>query len=162
MLVFSRSGSLRSRPLHAHTLYLSGRSSDFVFHLRVLLAVLWGSHRRFVVSSSSAPLRLRQSRLLGCWRWRVVGDGCSCRTDIRRFRRRPLHHDLLLLLLITLAIRASRFLLLLDVSANDTEIPEHQIRDEHLLEKRSSGIGELDMAQSVNGSLHMNRVSGEV
>jgi hypothetical protein len=41
---------------------------------------------------------------------------------------------------------------------DDAEIPEHQVGDQYLLVKRPSRVRELDVTETVDGTLHVNGV----
>lgn len=61
------------------------------------------------------------------------------------------------------SVRCAGFLLFRwSGTADDTEVPEHQIGDENLLNQWSTSIRQLDVRQTVNRSLDMDRVTGKV
>jgi hypothetical protein len=47
-------------------------------------------------------------------------------------------------------------------SVDDGEVPEHEIRDEDLFVERSTRVGELDVGESVNRALDVDRVASKV
>jgi len=107
--------------------------------------------RSLVVTTSSAPIRFSEPSLFrrrdGASNSRVRGFGrCSSNGGL----------DLLLLLLTTIGL-----LLIRNVATNDTEVPKHEVGDEDLLVKRSAGIRQFDMTQSIYRTLNMNGIPSE-
>lgn len=123
--------SRRSLSLEVVRLSLSHLAVD----LRVLHAVLRGSHSHLVVSGHPTPLWLAETRLLLPLRRRRLEHGiarrrCARRTRIGGLGRRSLRDEsfrrfrLLLLFFLRGGIR---LFLLGDIAANDAEIPEHEV-----------------------------------
>lgn len=86
-------------------------------------------------------------------------------------RRRSLAHGRasrlgLVLLLVGLILGFLLLLLLVLLPlvglVDDAEVPEHEVRDEDLLEQRSTRVGELDVTEPVDGSLDVDGVPGKV
>lgn len=53
-------------------------------------------------------------------------------------------------------------LLIVILLVDDREIPEHQVGDEDLLIERPARVGELDVAETVDGPLNVDRIAGKV
>jgi hypothetical protein len=123
-----------------------------------------------VISTTSTPLRLAQPNLplLRGWTW----EWNSSRSRIRRLDWRSLGHQFLLLIftpsstffalftfLALFTICRACFLFLIDISTNDTEVPEHQVGYQDLFKQRSTSISELDVTKAIDGSFDMYRIS---
>jgi hypothetical protein len=138
--------------------------------LRVLHAVLRGSHSHLVVSGHSTPLWLAETRLLLPLRrrrleHRIARRRCARRLGFGGLGRRTLRDESFCrfrLLLLFFLRRGIRLFLLGDIAANHAEVPEHEVGNEHLLVERSAGIGELDVREAVDGALDVDGVSGKV
>jgi len=85
-------------------------------------------------------------------------------------RRRALAHGLAAvarLSLVGLAVgvflgRGRLLVLVVVLLVDDRQVPEHEVRDEDLLVKRPARVGQLDVAQAVDGPLDVDRVAGKV
>lgn len=155
----------RSR-LDRHALHLSSCCPDFMVDLSILRAVRWGFDRRFVITSAPTSAGLAQPHfLVGLLRW-WTRQWCPSRSRICGPNWCTLCDQLDLLVFTSLfaffAIDRSGFLLFRDISANDSQVPEHEIGDQDLFKQRPTSIGELNVTETIDGSFDVDGVSSVI